>query len=748
MNAAAATLLLALQAAPPVADDPRAALVALQLAGRPREALARAERELAVRPEAARAAGLDYLRGHLLDLLGRPAEAMDAFGAALTHTPRLTLHSRYRMALDQERMGHPEVAAGVIAGGIRAQPESPLLPDALRLLERTLAQGGDCRVLRGLFPSRLRPADGRRVALLQADCARRAGQREAARGVYLALLERDVRDETARDAAERLAALLPAGTGGRAALRLGQTFHHHREWEEALSWLRAALAGGGISAAERLEAQYAVGRALFFRDDFAAAAAAFAESAARVAAPAARASALYQQARAHELLGERGRAIAAFRAAHAASPDGEWAAAALVAALRLHWLAGQERPALGLYALLQSRREWREQAARAALFLAASDLVRGRHDRARGWLAQAALGTPEDAVELAYWRGRRLEAAGDKIGAVRAYAAAAREEPASPFARAALARAAAPALAPTTAVEARRLAASRAPGDLHAAWLLAPGSRTGQTARALLLRRLAGDPGTAPFVLLAQVPVERWPLWTETPATPEEVLLGLGLWREGAPAVGARFPPSDPSLALTGSMLLARAGEAARSIRLAEAIRLRTPDRVPLALQPSVFRAVLYPLPHRETLLAEARRRGVDPHLLAALVREESRFDARAFSGAAARGLAQLVTPTARRVAAQAELQLAPGDLYRPEVSLALGAAYLAELLREVGGAEHLAVAAYNAGPAQARLWRGYCASDEPAEYLTKVGFRETRAYLRRVLTSREHYERLYGGAR
>jgi soluble lytic murein transglycosylase len=244
-------------------------------------------------------------------------------------------------------------------------------------------------------------------------------------------------------------------------------------------------------------------------------------------------------------------------------------------------------------------------------------------------------------------------------------------------------------------------------------------------------------------VLLAQVPVERWPLWTATPATPEEVLLGLGLWREGAPAVGARFPPSDPSLALTGSTLLARGGEAARSIRLAEAIRLRTPDRVPLALQPSVFRALLYPLPHRETLLAEARRRGVDPHLLAALVREESRFDARAFSGAAARGLAQLVTPTARRVAAQAELRLAPGDLYRPEVSLALGAAYLAELLREAGRAEHLAVAAYNAGPAQARLWRGYCAGDEPAEYLTKVGFRETRAYLRRVLTSREQYERL-----
>ncbi|HEX5758805.1 MAG TPA: lytic transglycosylase domain-containing protein, partial [Thermoanaerobaculia bacterium] len=245
------------------------------------------------------------------------------------------------------------------------------------------------------------------------------------------------------------------------------------------------------------------------------------------------------------------------------------------------------------------------------------------------------------------------------------------------------------------------------------------------------------------------VPVERWPLWDEPLGLPEELLLGLGLWREGAPAIPERFPPVDPSLALTGATLLARAGETRRSILLAEAIRLRTPERLPLALQAAAFRALLYPLPYRDALLAEARRRRLDPHLLAAVVREESRFDPRALSGAAARGLMQLALPTARRVAAQTELRrVGPEDLYRPEVSLALGAAYLAELLREMSGSEHLAVAAYNAGPPQARLWRSYCTSDDPAEYLTKVGFRETRTYLRRVLAAREQYERLYALAR
>ena len=46
-------------------------------------------------------------------------------------------------------------------------------------------------------------------------------------------------------------------------------------------------------------------------------------------------------------------------------------------------------------------------------------------------------------------------------------------------------------------------------------------------------------------------------------------------------------------------------------------------------------------------------------------------------------------------------------------------------------------------GEAQAKLWRTYCYSDDPAEYYTKVSFRETRAYLARVLATREEYAAL-----
>jgi soluble lytic murein transglycosylase len=75
---------------------------------------------------------------------------------------------------------------------------------------------------------------------------------------------------------------------------------------------------------------------------------------------------------------------------------------------------------------------------------------------------------------------------------------------------------------------------------------------------------------------------------------------------------------------------------------------------------------------------------------------------------------------------------------------VALGAAYIGTLLKEFQGTDFLAVAAYNAGEPQARLWRSYSYSPEMEEYFSKIGFRETRSYMRRVLTSRAQYSELY----
>jgi soluble lytic murein transglycosylase len=731
------------------AGDPRPVLVQLQLENRRTDALARTDRELAEQPALARQIGLDYLRGALLEAAGKHREAMDAFAAAMGETPVLRSYSRYRLALGQEKAGHPEMAAGLVATAIAANPAdfaSPLLLDAVRLLARTLAKGGDCRLLTGITPEKMPVPARREVFLAQADCARKAEQKETARGLYVHLIEEDRNDEVAREAALRLARLVPETERGEVPRLLGLTFEQHREFERAIKQLKLAFPAGTEATAD-FEASYAVARANFWLGRYAVAGVLFRDLAQRTANPEQKATALYQEARSFELLGHWTTASTTFRRAYLANPGGEWAAPSLISALRLDWRGGDERAALALYEQLGARLPWRESAARAALFLAASDLVRHRGDRAQAWLERAAAaGNRDDQIEVAYWRGRLAELAGDLRGAVGAYLGALRADLHHPLSQSARARLGSPALARVTAAEGRRLAASRRTEDLAAAWLLlGDDDAVGTVAKRKLRQALAADKGTAPYLRLAEVPVERWPLWQAALRRPDEMLLVLGLWHEGAPAVRQHFPLADPALAFTGALALSHAGETHRAMDIAEDLRLRTPDRLPLALQPEAYGKLLYPLPYREAILSQGKHRGVDPLLLAAILREESRFEPTAFSRSSARGLAQFALPTAQRLAGQTGgKSLRAEDLFRPEISIALGAAYIEELLHGLGDDPQLAVAAYNAGKPQAHLWRTYCYSAEPEELFSKIAFVETRSYVRRVLTSWSQYGRIY----
>jgi soluble lytic murein transglycosylase len=725
--------------------DPRPQLVELQLGGKTREALARADAELAAQPEAARRFGLDYLRGRLLTALGASPEADEAFLAAMAATPVLDSYSRYRMALEQERMGHPEVAAGLIAKVVGSDPSSPLLPEAASLFAETLRAGGDCKLLRTIRLEALLAAARRQLMVAQAECAFRLGMPELGRSLLAGLLAERRDDEPARDAADLLAGRLADPERGRLRVLLGKTFLQHRELERAVAQLKLAF-GQGLAGREAFEARLTQGRAQLAAGNYGAAAVIFGELAQRTGTAAERAEVLYQQGRCYELLGRPQNAAASFRLAYRAEPQGEWAAAALFSSLRLEWRAGGEAAALELFAALAAQRLWADHAARAALFFAASDLVRGRSDRARSWLDRASLGGQEARLEALYWRGRLAELERNGRGAVAAYLALLRADLFHPHARAAVARLKASPLSRTAVGEGRRLAASGLRGELYDAWLLLGSNEPeGRTARRKLLTILLADPVTSPYLRLSHVPVRDWPLWADSHSKPPEMLLALGLFDDGKPVVARYFPASKPSLAYTGSQLLARAGEHRAAIALAESLRARAPTSLPAGLIPHELRRLFYPNPYQKLIDAQAQRHGVDPAVLAALIREESIYDRLALSPASARGLAQLTLDTARRLAPRIEAgRLEPEDLYRPEISIALGAANLGLLVRDFGGASHLALAAYNAGKSQATVWKSYCYTDEAEEYLSKVGFRETRAYLRRVLSSAAQYEELY----
>lgn len=734
--------------------DPRIELLDLQLSGQPAAALERVDEWIEDDPEGAEQMGLPFLRGHLLEELGRTTEAQRAFGQALVTLPALANHSRFRLALIQTRLGHPEVAAGLLAGLLASEPPEDLVDTATDLLVRSLEGGGDCRLLAHLLSWRIPEPDRRKLLLARADCALSQGDREAALSTLTSLLVHETGDAAANGAAERIDELFPEAAADPAlALRLGTTFHEHRLFDRSTRYLAYALGARAadsspVTGNEEAEALYALARGHFWLQRYLLAASRFGQLAARLSRPTEKARALYQQGRCYELHGNWDLAANSFRLAYTTDPSGSWAGASLFSALRLEWRLSHEGSALDLYELLSTRRGWLDSFGRSAIFLAASDIVRGRADRAAGWLEDAARSRQTSAAELDYWRGRLEELSGESSRAIEHYVAAYAADPFDPLARAAAERLSVPALAGLTVARARQLATSGRSSDLATAWLLlGDEDPAGHQARATLYQRLRANAEAKPFLLAAPEAPGHWPLWSASLRQPDEMLMALGIFHQSVRTTLRQFPVSEVPLGVTASMLLARAGEHRSSLYVAEILQKRVPGSLPEGLLPEELRRLLYPFPHRDRIREESRLRGVDPNLLAAVIREESRFDPQAVSAASARGLTQFVLPTARRLAGRIGLEnLEVADLHEPAVSIALGAGYLGELLERFDGETHSAVAAYNAGEDQAQLWRSYCYSREPAEYLTKVTFSQTRAYLSKVLRSRNEYAAVWGG--
>lgn len=160
---------------------------------------------------------------------------------------------------------------------------------------------------------------------------------------------------------------------------------------------------------------------------------------------------------------------------------------------------------------------------------------------------------------------------------------------------------------------------------------------------------------------------------------------------------------------------------------------------------PRAFWEMLYPFPWREEIADAAQRNGLDPHFVAAVVREESSYYPRAVSRAGARGLMQLMPATAQPMAERRGLPFREGDLLDdPRANVQLGAAFLSGLLREWGD-PRLALAAYNAGPKRVRDWWTTRRTNDVEAFVELIPFDETRLYVKKVMLSWDEYRRLYG---
>lgn len=186
-----------------------------------------------------------------------------------------------------------------------------------------------------------------------------------------------------------------------------------------------------------------------------------------------------------------------------------------------------------------------------------------------------------------------------------------------------------------------------------------------------------------------------------------------------------------------GARRLAEAGDPRSSLYLVGALARRRRLSLPeLQLYyPKAFDSLIEPL---------AAGAGIPDHILYALVREESYFDADIVSSAGAIGLSQLMPATAASVAVR--MRMTDPDLRDPSTNLSIGVRHLKELLSNVDSPTK-ALLAYNAGLTRVRQWER-AARGFPADlFVESVPIAETRQYIRKILVSSVMYAFLYRDA-
>ena len=166
---------------------------------------------------------------------------------------------------------------------------------------------------------------------------------------------------------------------------------------------------------------------------------------------------------------------------------------------------------------------------------------------------------------------------------------------------------------------------------------------------------------------------------------------------------------------------------------------------VDLPSLPRPYWEALFPKPYWIDLKRFSSSNGLDPYLVAALIRQESEFNPSAVSRANAVGLMQLLPKVGKSVAKQEKLKhFSTTQLFTPGVNLQLGTRYFRSMVDKFGGFEY-ALAAYNAGADRVQDWQGQGKYRDAPEFVESIPFTETREYVQAILRNANVYRQLYG---
>lgn len=198
---------------------------------------------------------------------------------------------------------------------------------------------------------------------------------------------------------------------------------------------------------------------------------------------------------------------------------------------------------------------------------------------------------------------------------------------------------------------------------------------------------------------------------------------------------------SNPSALFEMGCLFEKHALAWHSVRMFTRLRyLLRADRE--LISSGAFEVLLYPIPFPGTVLEQCILLHIPPHFAFAMIREESRFDARAVSRAGALGLMQIMPETGREIARDLGYPMrSAGILLQPEINIAFGMSYAARLLDRCDGNYYMMLGAYNAGMGNAARWfTPEKAKLSIQKQVDGIDYKETRSYVQRIVESSRHY--------
>jgi soluble lytic murein transglycosylase len=156
---------------------------------------------------------------------------------------------------------------------------------------------------------------------------------------------------------------------------------------------------------------------------------------------------------------------------------------------------------------------------------------------------------------------------------------------------------------------------------------------------------------------------------------------------------------------------------------------------------PLVYWRILFPEPYWDTIKAESAKNGLDPYLVASLIRQESEFNPAAVSYANAWGLMQLLPSVGKAMAREEGIaHFETYQLLDPETNIRLGTRYLRHNLDHFGGVTEYALAAYNAGEERVSDWEAEGPYHGMDEFIESIPFTQTREYVEAILRNMETY--------